>query len=92
MDLYRELADSIIREQQHIIGPVALTQAKKVAGISIENTGTVEIQGSGKDIVQALVEQYAKLFGKASIQVCKEAVESLLNKMPASDIPDILKT
>jgi len=91
MDIYIQLAEKIIKEQQTIIGPVALDQAKKVTGLSASSVDEVKIQGNGKDVLEHLVEQYEKFFGKASIEVCKEAIESLLDKISPNQLPDILK-
>lgn len=91
MDPYVEAVSRIIKEQQSIIGPVAIDQANKVTGLSVGAGEDVKITGSKKDVLGNLVDQYSKLFGKASIEVCKEAFEPFSNKIPSSDIPDILK-
>ena len=90
MDPYVEAISRIIKEQQSIIGPVALDQAKKVAGLEVGGTD-VKITGNKKAVLEGLVNQYAKLFGKASVEVCKEAFEPFSDKIPVTDIPDILK-
>ena len=81
----------IIKEQQAIIGPVALDQAKKVSGLSVTSLDDVKIAGNKKEVLGNLVNQYSKLFGKASIEVCKEAIEPISDKIPQNDLPDILK-
>ena len=91
MDPVAQAVSRIIKEQQAIIGPVALDQAKKVSGLSVTSVDDVKIAGNKKEVLGNLVNQYSKLFGKASIEVCKEAIEPLSEKIPASDLPDILK-
>lgn len=91
MDPYLQAIIKIIKEQQTIIGPVALAQAQKVSGLNIVSADDVKITGNKKEILGNLVNQYSKLFGKASVQVCKEAFSSFASKIPASDVPDILK-
>ena len=91
MDIYAELASKIIKEQQNVIGPIALDQAKKVAGLFVDSPDSIKIQGNGKEVLAHLVEQYEKLFGKASVEVCKVAIESLVSKISQAQIPDILK-
>ena len=81
----------IIKEQQAIIGPVALDQAKKVSGLSVTSLDDVKIAGNKKEVLGNLVNQYSKLFGKASVEVCKEAIEPISDKIPQNDLPDILK-
>lgn len=92
MDPVAQAASKIIKEQQAIIGPVALDQAKKVSGLTIAGVDDVKISGDKKQVLENLVKQFEKLFGKASIQVCKDAFEPFLDKVPAAEIPDILKS
>lgn len=91
MDPVAQAISRIIKEQQAIIGPVALDQAKKVDGLQLGGTDDVKITGNKKEVLGNLVNQYSKLFGKASIEVCKEAFEPYSAKIPSADIPDILK-
>ena len=81
----------IIKEQQSIIGPIAVDQANKVTGLSVGGVEDIKITGNKKEVLGGLVSQYSKLFGKASIEVCKEAFQPFSDKIPANEIPDILK-
>lgn len=91
MDPVAQAASRIIKEQQAIIGPIALDQAKKVAGFSIVSSDDIKITGSKKQALESLVKQFEKLFGKASVQVCKDAFAPFSEKIPAADVPEILK-
>lgn len=91
MDPYVEAVSRIIKEQQLIIGPIALDQAKKVAGLEVGGADDVKITGNKKEVLSNLVDQYAKLFGRASVEVCKEAFSPISGKIPPVDVPDILK-
>lgn len=91
MDPYAEAVSRIIKEQQSIIGPIALDQAKKVAGLEVTGADDIKITGNKKTVLDNLVHQYAKLFGRASIEVCKEAFSAVSDKIPSADVPDILK-
>jgi hypothetical protein len=93
-NVYTELANRIIKEQESLIGPLALNEARKVSGIIVGSGSqeNVEVQGDGKEIVGKLVEQYAKFFGKASIEVCKEAISPILSTLKPGDLPEILST
>ncbi len=91
IDLYNQIAAYIIKEQQYIIGPIAITQANKVPGLHIQDINDIKLEGDGKTIIQGLVERYSKLFGQASVQICKEAIEPLQGKIEPQDLPDILK-
>lgn len=91
MDPYVEGISRIIKEQQSIIGPIAIDQANKVTGLSVGGEDDVKITGNRKEVLTNLVNQYAKLFGRASVEICKEAFALYIDKIPVTDIPDILK-
>ena len=90
MDKVSEIAEKIIKEQENIIGPVAVEQARKVEGIEVVSDRDIKIVGNGKEVLQNLVNQYEKLFGRASIEVCREAVKGIISQAPRDQIPSIL--
>jgi hypothetical protein len=90
MDIFAQLAEKIIKEQEAIIGPVAYEQAKKVEGLEITDSGKVTINGKAKEVLTQLVKQYEKLFGRTSVEVCREAVKSIISKAPKDEVPQIL--
>jgi len=91
MDIFAQIVEKIIKEQETIIGPVALEQARKVSGLIINwEKHEVKLEGDKKEIVEKLVEQYEYLFGKASVEVCKDAVKNLLPKIPQDQRPQLL--
>ena len=45
----------------------------------------------GKDVLDQLVRQYSELFGRASVEVCKEAVKEVDSSISSEELPDILK-
>jgi len=91
MDPFITAISRIIKEQQAIIGPIALDQAKKVSGLEVGGVDDVKITGNKKEVLTDLVNQYAKLFGRASIEICKEAFEAVADKIPQTEVPDVLK-
>ena len=91
MDPIAQAISRIIKEQEAIIGPVALDQAKKISGISAVSVDEIKIHGDGKEILEHLVSRYEKFFGKASVEVCKEAIEPIRDQLPQTQLPDILK-
>jgi hypothetical protein len=91
MDTYAQAVSSIIKEQQSIIGPVAIDQAKKVPGLKVSSVTDIEVIGNKKDVLNGLVLSYQKLFGNASVEVCKEAFAPYKSKLPQDGIPEILK-
>ena len=90
--MINQLADHIIKEQELIIGPVAWEEAEKVTGLRINvQSHEVDIEGDARDVLERLVAQYEKLFGKASREVCRDAVRPLLAQVPEADVPAVLK-
>jgi len=87
---FDSIASSIIKEQQLIIGPLAWSEAKKVSGLSVvsQERGEVHVEGGDlKGVIDKLVAQYERLFGRASHEVCREAAATLISGMPRGDVP-----
>ncbi len=91
MDIFAQLVKKIIQQQEDIIGPIALEQARKVPGLVIRwDTREIELKGDEKTIINQLVTQYKYLFGQTSVEVCKEAVKELIADMPPQQRPSLL--
>lgn len=91
-DIYAQIAEKIIEQQEAIIGPIAVDQAQQVSALAIDwQAHTVKVSGNPQDAVDSLVEQYKVLFGKIAVETCKEAVSKLLAQLPADQQPDSLK-
>jgi hypothetical protein len=89
-----QIASRIIKEQELIIGPIAWQEAEKVQGLHVldERAGQVELtNGDPKEVVDRLVSQYERLFGRASHEVCRDAVKSMLTALDISQIPSSLR-
>ena len=89
MDIYSQLAEKIIKAQETIVGPLALEQAKKVNRLQLTDSQIV-ISGDKKVILDNLVHQYEGLFGRASVQVCRDAAKGMLDQLPKDQIPPSL--
>ncbi len=84
----------IIKEQELIIGPIAWDEAKKVSGLTIVDIRKGEVSFSIDDprgIVDRLIARYERLFGRASHEVCRDAVHDLVASLPDDQVPDSLK-
>ena len=89
---FNQIPIRIITEQELIIGPIAWDEAGKVSGLIINyQEKTVSFSGDSKDVINRLVDQYKRLFGRASHEVCKEAVVGLISEMSAADVPSSLR-
>lgn len=92
MDVYAQIAVKIISQQETIIGPVAVEQAKAVSGMKVDwAQHQVIIEGDGSSVIDNLVEQYKQLFGQISVEVCKEAVGRLAQQLSPEQIPASLR-
>ena len=89
MPLFDQIATSIIKEQELVIGPLAWSEAKKVTGLQINaiQTEVHIMDAQPKNVIDKLVTQYERLFGRASREVCKEAAANLIVKLAPGDIP-----
>ncbi|MHB1330911.1 MAG: hypothetical protein ACYCY6_03015 [Minisyncoccota bacterium] len=84
----------IIKEQELIIGPLAWDEAKKVKGLHIVDSNHNEVGFDNDDpmnVVDRLVAQYERIFGRTSREVCKDAVSSLILGLRPEEIPSSLK-
>lgn len=90
MSTFDTIAEKIIREQELIIGPIAWIEARKVQGLQISED-QVHVSGETKPVLDALVSRYARLFGDASIEVCKDAVRPFIGKFPKAELPASLQ-
>ena len=95
MTIFQQITIRIIREQELIIGPVAWSEAGKVAGLYIvdQKKYEVNLEDSGKEpmIIDQLVARYERLFGRASHEVCREAVSSIVVNLKPEEVPVSLR-
>jgi hypothetical protein len=92
MDLFSQIAEKIIEQQEAIIGPVAVDRARAVSGLDVNwPEHKVTVSGNGQTAIDDLVEQYRELFGQIAVETCKEAAATFLAKLPADQLPASLK-
>ncbi len=91
-DIYSRIVLKIIAEQREVIGPLALSEASKVENLKVSpDLKAVQILNGGGETLAKLVGQYEKLFGKASVAVCKKAAGELLTELDLNQVPEILR-
>lgn len=91
-DLFQTIVFRIIKEQELIIGPIAWDEASKVQGIKFsEDHNNVTVENDNPEVVNGLISQYERLFGRASREVCKEAVRDIIGEVPPEKMPTALK-
>lgn len=88
---YVEIIESIIKEQEQVMGPMARSLAISTGVISMDNSHVLSINGDFTTALKSLVDQYAGLFGRTSVEVCRSVLYRL--KIPSEDdsLPDILR-
>ncbi|MDO8499771.1 MAG: hypothetical protein Q7S66_03875 [bacterium] len=90
MDIFEQITQHIVKEQELIIGPLAREEATRVAGLTIASDGSVAMVGDKKTMVDQLVARYERLFGRASVQVCHDAAAPLLSSLKTGETPSSL--
>lgn len=91
--VYSELVVNIVKEQESIIGPIALQQANTVPNLHIDpDTWDVQLSGNSPEIIDELVAQYREFFGQAAVEVCRDAVKHMGQKITPEQIPSSLRT
>ncbi len=92
LNYFPQIAIRIIKEQELVIGPLAWDEARKVRGLQVVNENELTLMnGDPKSVIDRLIAQYERLFGRASHEVCREAVQDLIAEMPPEEIPSSLK-
>lgn len=87
-----QLAGLIVREQAAIIGPLAWAEARRVQGLKVDRQKReVHVEGVPREVLERLVRQYERLFGRASREVCRDAVRPLVAHVPQEEIPAVLR-
>lgn len=91
-DIFAQIAEKIIEQQEAIIGPVAVEQAKQVAKLKVDwSKHDVQISSDPQGAIDSLVAQYKELFGQIAVESCKEAAAQLLNQLKPEQLPKSLK-
>ncbi len=93
LNIFSKMSFRIIREQENIVGPIAWNEAEKVQGLHVVDKikGEFTFDGDAREVLNKLVIQYEKLFGKLAHSVCREVTRDLIAELPADDVPSSLK-
>lgn len=90
--IFDQIAEKIIEQQETIIGPVAVSQAQHVSGLIIDwPNHQVSVTGDEPHAIDELVEQYKELFGQIAVETCKEVAGRYLSQLPADQRPKSLQ-
>jgi hypothetical protein len=92
MDIFAQIALKIIKEQEGVIGPVAVELASNIPGLKVDwNKREVSLEGNETEIIEKLIENYRNLFGHASVEVCREAAKQFIPQVPKDKLPKQLQ-
>ncbi|MBI2022039.1 hypothetical protein HYS93_04155 [Candidatus Daviesbacteria bacterium] len=82
---YRNMLSDLIKKQMVMLGPnVALGTARKVAGLSVSDDGTVtEITGDPQSVMEGVANEYMNLSG----QIAQMTLKTVLEKYPGIKKP-----
>lgn len=90
--LFDQIAEKIIEQQEAVIGPLAVEQAKRVKRLKINwPQHEVDVSGDPQQAIDELVNQYKELFGQLAVETCKDAVSRFVSKLPAGQVPKSLQ-
>lgn len=89
MNPYEEIAQAIIQKQMLVIGgSIALSRARKVNGLEVDEGGNVKkISDNAVPALEELVIQYSELLGPAGISFAKDAALPVIAKNPGLLLP-----
>jgi len=91
--VYKELIVAIIDYTKKFIGPVAMTQAARIKGITILGKGEkIEIEGEDyQRIINDLIALYTSLFGPSALTLARNGARQVLEKNPGLKVPSGLR-
>jgi hypothetical protein len=92
MNVFAQMVEKIIEQQEAIIGPIAIERANLVKELEINwAQHDISITGNEQTTIDELVKRYEELFGPIAVETCKEAVSKLLVQLPADQQPKSLR-
>ena len=88
---YEQAVLMITKEQEKIVGKdLAIQMTTLVHNLRVKDD-KVTISGDPKAVLKELIEQYSSLFGKASIEVSKQAITKLGHDLNDTEFTEYLK-
>ena len=88
MSGYDDIATAIVKGQKGEVGPLAITMAGNVPGLSVDSGGTATVSGADPaGVVSQLVQVYSSLTGALGVKMCHQSAASALKANPDITIP-----
>jgi hypothetical protein len=84
INVYNTIILAIVKDQEKIIGPMALNEANSVKGLQLsDDYNLVTISGDPEKVANELVSNFKALFGNASIEIMKESINKAMQQNPS---------
>ena len=88
MSGYDDIATTIISGQMAVVGPLAVTMASNIAGLTVDSRGNATVSGGDPaGVVEQLVKVYSSLTGALGIRMCHQSAMPALKRNPDITIP-----
>ena len=84
---YDQVATAIVRGQMKLMGDVALSLARKVADVTVADTGDTVVNGNGDAAVEGIVREYSSLTGNLGVKMCFNFAKDELQRHPSVNVP-----
>ncbi len=85
---YKKVIEKIIARQVELVGTLAVSKAKSVIGLEIDDQGKVmAISGAPLLIIHNLLLKYEEVAGKVATMVSKIAITGLKKEYPGLELP-----
>ena len=76
-----DIAGAIIAGQRQVIGALAITMARSVAGLEVNDDGSARVIG-GDQALDDLVKAYSSITGQLGVRMCQAHAKDALQRNP----------
>jgi hypothetical protein len=84
---YDSVATAIVRGQMKLMGNVAVSLARKVADVTVADTGDTTVAGNGDVAIENIVKEYSSLTGNLGVRMCFDFAKDELQRNPGVNVP-----
>lgn len=84
---YDSVATAIVRGQMKLMGNVAVSLARKVANVTVADTGDTVVDGDGATAIDGIVQEYSSLTGNLGVKMCFDFAKDELQRNPSVQVP-----
>lgn len=81
-----DIAGAIVAGQRQVIGALAITLARSVPGIEVDDDGTTRAPG-GTPALDGLISAYSSITGQLGVRLCHAHAKDALARHPEIVVP-----